>query len=81
MPEIPSSEKQANITAGIAACVMQILIMFLIMGLELFLGAGTIHWEWAWAFLGIGLVSVSINAFFMLRTSRRQWQNVASPRK
>ena len=48
---------------------MQILAMFVIMALELFLAAGTINWLWAWVFLGIGLVSVAINAFLMMRTS------------
>jgi protein-S-isoprenylcysteine O-methyltransferase Ste14 len=48
---------------------MQILAMFVIMALELFLAAGTIHWVWAWVFLGIGLVSVAINAVLMMRTS------------
>ena len=48
---------------------MQILAMFVIMALELFLAAGTIHWVWAWIFLGIGLVSVAINAVLMMRTS------------
>jgi protein-S-isoprenylcysteine O-methyltransferase Ste14 len=69
MPEFPSSEKQDNLTAGIAARATQILIMFLIMGLELFLGAGTLNWKWAWVYLLISLVSVTINAVFMLRTS------------
>jgi protein-S-isoprenylcysteine O-methyltransferase Ste14 len=43
--------------------------MFLIMGLELFLGSGKLNWVWAWVFLGIGLLNVSINAVFMMRTS------------
>jgi protein-S-isoprenylcysteine O-methyltransferase Ste14 len=64
----PSTEKQ-NVTEGIVARAMQILVVLLIMGLELFLGAGTLGWVWAWVFLGIGLLSVSINAVFMLRTS------------
>jgi protein-S-isoprenylcysteine O-methyltransferase Ste14 len=68
-PESSSSEKQANIASGIAARAGQILIMFLIMGLELFLGSGKLNWVWAWVFLGIGMLSVSINAVFMMRTS------------
>jgi protein-S-isoprenylcysteine O-methyltransferase Ste14 len=69
VPDIPSSGQPSDVSEGILARAGQILIMFVIMGLELFLGAGTIHWVWAWVFLGIGLVSVSINAVFMMRTS------------
>jgi len=65
----PPSKEKLNVKKGIAARAMQILVMFIILGLELFLGAGTINWVWAWVFLGIGLVNLSINAVFMLRTS------------
>jgi protein-S-isoprenylcysteine O-methyltransferase Ste14 len=64
-----SVEKQRTISAGIAARAGQILFMFIVMGLELFLGAGRLNWIWAWIFLGIGLLSVSINAVFMLRSN------------
>ena len=64
-----NSEKEALISKGVAARARQILAMFVIMALELFLGAGTIHWVWAWVYLGISIVLVSINAFFMLRNS------------
>jgi protein-S-isoprenylcysteine O-methyltransferase Ste14 len=67
--ETPPPKKQSEVTSGILSRAMQILVMFVIMGLELFLGAGTLDWVWAWVFLGIGLASVSINAFFMMRTS------------
>lgn len=68
-PETPLSTPQQDVKAGVLARAMQILVMFLVMALELFLGAGTLGWVWAWVFLGIGLVSVSINAVFMLRSS------------
>jgi protein-S-isoprenylcysteine O-methyltransferase Ste14 len=68
-PENHPSEERADVKSGVLARGIQILVMFLIMSLELFLGAGTLGWVWAWVFLGIGLVSVSINAVFMLRTS------------
>lgn len=64
----PSKEK-LEVKEGIFVRARQILAMFVIMALELFLGAGTIHWVWAWVFLGISIVLVSINAFFMLRNS------------
>lgn len=68
-PELSASDGRKQITAGVIARAMQILIMFLVMGLELFLGSGKLGWVWAWIFLGIGLISVSVNAFFMLHTS------------
>lgn len=61
--------KNENVTAGILARGLQVLIMFLVMGLELFLGSGKINWGWAWVFLGMGLFSVLVNSFFMLRSS------------
>jgi len=63
--ETLQSEKPTSLAAGVSARVRQILIMFIIMGLELFLGSGRLNWTWAWVFLGIGLLSVSINAVFM----------------
>ncbi len=67
--ETPPYEKQSNLASGIAARAGQILVMFIVMGLELFLGSGRLNWVWAWVFLGIGLLSLSINAVFMLRSS------------
>jgi protein-S-isoprenylcysteine O-methyltransferase Ste14 len=61
--------KNENVTAGILARGGQVLIMFLVMGLLLFLGSGRFSWTWAWVFLGIGLLSVLVNSVFMLRTS------------
>jgi protein-S-isoprenylcysteine O-methyltransferase Ste14 len=69
MTETQPSEKQTDVAGGVARRARQILFMFLVMGLELFLGAGRLNWGWAWVFLGIGLLSVSINAVFMLRNS------------
>jgi protein-S-isoprenylcysteine O-methyltransferase Ste14 len=68
-PEISTSDKQGNIISGIFARAGQILAMFIIMGLELFLGSGTIYWTAAWVYLGISILSLLINAVFMLRTS------------
>jgi protein-S-isoprenylcysteine O-methyltransferase Ste14 len=58
-----------NLKAGILARGLQVLLMFSVIGLELFFGSGTITWTWAWVFLGIGLLSVAINSFIMLRNS------------
>jgi len=68
-PENQQSSDKQNVAKGIAARTGQILIMFLVMGLELFLGSGKLNWSWAWVFLGIGFLSVAINAVFMLRSS------------
>ena len=65
----PPSTNQPGVTAGILARAGQILFMFILLALILFLGSGTLRWPAAWVFLGISLVSVMINAFFMLRTS------------
>jgi protein-S-isoprenylcysteine O-methyltransferase Ste14 len=64
-----SSNGNSSLTAGILNRAFQILVMFLVMGLELFLGSGKVNWAWAWVFLGISLLSVAINAIFMLRNS------------
>jgi protein-S-isoprenylcysteine O-methyltransferase Ste14 len=66
-PETSSTNRQENMTVGIINRASQILIMFIIMGLELFVGSGYIDWPAAWVFLGISLCSVAINAVFMLR--------------
>lgn len=58
-----------NVKTGILARGLQVLLMFSVMSLELFLGSGNITWIWAWVFLGIGLISVAINSFIMLRNS------------
>ncbi len=69
MAEIMPSKDRPTVTAGIVTRGRQILLMFIIMGLELFLGSGRIGWKAAWVFLGISLLSVAINAVFMLRNS------------
>jgi protein-S-isoprenylcysteine O-methyltransferase Ste14 len=67
-PSVTSpSEDPPNVTAGILARGAQILVMFIIMGLELFLGSGHLNWRAAWVYLGISLISLAINAVFMLR--------------
>ena len=69
MSIIASSNGQPGVIAGIFTRAGQILFMFVVMGLELFLGSGHIGWRAAWAFLGISLLSVAVNAVFMLRKS------------
>lgn len=68
-PKMPSTEAQSSLTAGIITRALQILVMFIAMGFELFLGSGRLNWDWAWIFLGISLLSVAVNAAFMLRNS------------
>jgi hypothetical protein len=68
-PVSSPSKDNPRLTVGVFARGAQILVMFIIMGLELFLGSGHIKWTAAWVFLGISLLSVAINAVFMLRTS------------
>jgi protein-S-isoprenylcysteine O-methyltransferase Ste14 len=83
----PDSTTTKNITIhlkGILARGAQILFVFFVMGLVLFLSAGSIRWIAAWVYLGISLVAVIINATLLLRTSpetvaergqAKQWQN------
>jgi len=65
----PGLNKESGLVAGILARAAQILVMFIVMGLELFLASGRLNWFWAWVFIGISLLSVAINAIFMLRSS------------
>jgi protein-S-isoprenylcysteine O-methyltransferase Ste14 len=76
-----TTQPKADVGGGIAARARQILFMFIVMGLELFLGAGTLDWMWAWVYLGINLVSVTINAVFMLRTSPETIAERAKPKE
>src|SRR5512143_3625287 len=69
MATSPGVNKQSSLAAGILARAAQILAMFIVMGLELFLASGRLNWSWAWVFLGISLLSISINAVFMLRSN------------
>lgn len=64
-----STGGEQDLIAGILRRALQILIMFVVMALELFIGSGRLNWVWAWVFLGIGLLSVTINAIFMLRNN------------
>jgi protein-S-isoprenylcysteine O-methyltransferase Ste14 len=64
-----SSKPSASVISGIFARAGQILIMFILLAVELFVGAGTLLWSWAWVYIGISLLSVAINAIFLLRTS------------
>ncbi len=64
-----SIEKRPDLAAGITRRVVQILVMFIVLWLILFLGCGYLDWTAAWIYLGISLLSVVINAFFMFRTS------------
>ncbi|HSB66032.1 MAG TPA: isoprenylcysteine carboxylmethyltransferase family protein, partial [Anaerolineales bacterium] len=57
------------ITAGILTRGIQILLMIVILGLVLFLAAGSLRWIAAWVYLGINLLIVVINATLMLRTN------------
>jgi len=79
--QTPRTKGKSELASGIVRRIIQILIMFLIMGLELFLGAGRIDWVWAWVFLGIGLLSVMINGIFMLRSSPETVAERGKPRE
>ena len=65
----PSSSPNKKVSSGIIARGIQLLFMFVFLGLVLFLGAGNLRWIAAWVYLGISLIFVLINASFMLRTN------------
>lgn len=64
-PESVSKE----VTAGILKRGVQILFIFILLGLVLFLAAGSLRWIAAWVYLGISLLTFVINAILMLRAS------------
>jgi protein-S-isoprenylcysteine O-methyltransferase Ste14 len=64
-----ANQGNQQLKTGILARGLQVLLMFSVMGLELFLGSGSLAWVWAWVFIGIGLLSVAVNSFVMLRSS------------
>jgi len=66
---VTTSKQKSDTKSGVLVRARQILIMFLVMGMLLFLGSGKLNWVWAWVFMGINLLSVSVNAVFMLRRS------------
>ncbi len=66
---ISSTDKTPSLLTGILKRAGQILSVFIVMALELFLGSGHFNWKAAWVFLAISLLSVAVNAFFMLRTN------------
>jgi protein-S-isoprenylcysteine O-methyltransferase Ste14 len=80
-PEISPSEMQRNIASGIAARAGQILFMFILLGLILFLGSGNIKWTAAWIYLGINLLCVMINATFLMRSSREMIAERGKPKE
>ena len=67
--EIPPTENNPNVGAGILKRIGTLAIFFVLIAVILFLAAGRLNWTWAWVYLGICLVSVLINGTIMLRTS------------
>ncbi len=63
----PASHR-GGVVAGIAARVAQIGVMFGLIAVLLFGGAGTLAWGWAWLYLAIYLASVLVNAWFLRRS-------------
>jgi protein-S-isoprenylcysteine O-methyltransferase Ste14 len=64
--------KRKRVRAWFASIVsrgLQIVILFLVQAMTLFLAVGHLRWRWGWLFLGIYFLSVLINSAFMLRTS------------
>jgi protein-S-isoprenylcysteine O-methyltransferase Ste14 len=67
--EIPPTEHQPNVVAGILKRSGTIAIFLILIAVILFLAAGRLNWTWAWVYLGINLVSVLIVGPIMIRTN------------
>jgi protein-S-isoprenylcysteine O-methyltransferase Ste14 len=68
-PENPLAQEKSTLKAGINARITQILIMFVLLWLELFLGSGHFNWKAGWVFMGISLLNLAVNAVFMFSRS------------
>jgi protein-S-isoprenylcysteine O-methyltransferase Ste14 len=64
-----TSEERPSLVDGIVSRGLQIVVMFLVQAIVLFLAVGRLSWGWGWLFLGIYFISVLINSVFMLRTN------------
>ena len=67
--EIPATEEQQSLKAGIVRRFTQVLIVFALQAFLLFLSSGQLGWTWAGVFLCISLVSMVINGTILFRTS------------
>jgi protein-S-isoprenylcysteine O-methyltransferase Ste14 len=65
----PFADK-SNLRAGMLKRIRQVLIQNLIIGLALFLPAGSLRWPGAWAYLAVSVVSIAINFVILLRVNR-----------
>ncbi len=61
----PPRTQRPNLAGAIIARILQIAIMFGVIGAALFLAAGRLDWPWAWLLLGIYLASVAANSYFL----------------
>ena len=50
-------------TKNMTTRIIQVLIIFCIQSILLFLGAGTLYWPWAWALLGLNVLLLIVNLF------------------
>lgn len=69
VPGTPTSENHPSVAQGIAARGLQIVLVFFLLAVILFLASGQINWFWGWLYLAINIMSVVINSAIMLRTS------------
>ena len=68
-PETPLTQEKSSLKAGINARMLQVLFMFVVLWLELFLGSGHLNWKAGWVFMGISLLNLAVNAVFMFSRS------------
>lgn len=62
-------ENNANLKAGMLKRGRQLVIQNLLIGLALFLPAGTFRWPGAWAYLAVSVISIAINVVILLRVN------------
>jgi protein-S-isoprenylcysteine O-methyltransferase Ste14 len=66
---VSPARQSHDVAAGVAARAAQIGVMFLLIAVLLFGGAGTLDWGWAWLYLAIYLASTLVNAWFLRRSA------------
>ncbi len=60
----PAQPRQ-GVARGIAARVVQIGVVFIVIGVVLFGAAGRLDWFWGWVYLGMYLASTLVNGWFL----------------
>ena len=60
---------EADLRAAIRRRTIQVLALFAVQGLILFLAAGRFDWLWGWLYMALYLAGIAVTAVLMFRTS------------